>query len=489
MNFLRTRLFIFLLIFFQFSTLLSCKTRYDLRKEKDVAAKILDDLSTKKIVFLGENHDDVYPILFLKKHLEDFYNAGLRYLFFETGDDGYLPDSNMNEYDFEIVPPWCLYAWKYEQHLLEKEIKRINESNKTSPIRVFWPEYNLELPETNDAVEILNFRDEKIQEGIISTLENTKKSDKAIVLYGADHGAIKPEKSYLGNKLMQQWKTTGVYLKDYFGEDFAAYRFFQFDSNEYENVIYSKSSDCVVLSGKNLEQFVPDAYRDSFDNIATYKEAVYGVIYPYINSSQNFSVLAKKATDFTSKSKYSRTNALFAIYYFNYLTCSKINFDVERINTENIESFQKIKDESAVPDIASLEDYAKYLYAQGLIEDYLYDPANDNRIKYIMNNMVKAKEINPKDIWPQYWISYFSTEKAMYSGRKKEYRKALSEWKELLKNDLVYASPVLKLVYKKMAFCEQQLGNYEGQHFYSEKEKKVSSLLDFDYKEYVYFGY
>ncbi len=90
MNFLRTRLFIFLLIFFQFSSLLSCKPQYDLRTAQSAAAKIENELKSCKIVFLGEGHTDVYPCVFLKENLQRFYNAGLRYIFFEGESDNYL---------------------------------------------------------------------------------------------------------------------------------------------------------------------------------------------------------------------------------------------------------------------------------------------------------------------------------------------------------------------------------------------------------------
>src|SRR5574344_853209 len=82
---------------------ISCTSKYDLREEIDVSQKIVEDLCTKKIIFIGENHDNVYPIYFMKENLEKFYNAGLRYVFLETGDDGVLQDSNIHEYNFSIV--------------------------------------------------------------------------------------------------------------------------------------------------------------------------------------------------------------------------------------------------------------------------------------------------------------------------------------------------------------------------------------------------
>jgi hypothetical protein len=131
----------------------------------------------------------------------------------------------------------------------------------------------------------------------------------------------------------------------------------------------------------------------------------------------------------------------------------------------------------------------KFLYAYGFIEDYLYYPSKDKRIGYILHNMKKAKSINSHDIWPQYWISYFETEKAKYSGKKRDYKKALAEWNKLLENDLLYASPVLKLTYQKISMCEEKLGNTEKSQYYKQKESEVNMLYEIDYEKYVYFGY
>ena len=95
---------------------------------------------------------------------------------------------------------------------------------------------------------------------------------------------------------------------------------------------------------------------------------------------------------------------------------------------------------------------------------------------------------NPRDIWPQYWTSYFETEKAMYSKQDKDFKKALSSWEELLQNDVLYASPVLKLAYRKTAFCEEQLGNKDKSLMYKEKENSIQSFWDIDYSKFTFYG-
>ncbi len=474
------------MISFLLLNLTACRIQYNLSTEKKKYAQIMDDLTSKKVIFIGENHDDVYPILFLKNYIEDFYKAGVRYIFFETGDDGYISDTNIQKADFEIIPPWTCYAWKYEQHLLEEEIHNINKKNISSPIKVFWPEYGIKLPESKDYTEIMNFRDNKIQDFIINILADSEADEKAIILYGADHGSCITEKYYFNEEVKSEWKMTGVYLKDYFGDKYSSYRFFSFDSNQYEKVVYKNKFDCVILSGQNFDSFVPLEYRKMFDFIAVYKDPVYGVIYPYIQSKQIFSVLERKSQDYLLSaplynSTYENIEGLLSVYYCNYLS--------EIFKTPDYKNSFEINSKQRQEEIESLEEYMKYLYAENFIESYLYNPANDERINYILQNMFYAKRINTKDIWPQYWISYFNTEKAIYSDKKSDYKSALCEWKKLMQNDLLYTSPVLKLTYQKIALCEEKLGNDIDRQLYLKKADNVSRLFDFEYKDYVVFGY
>ena len=56
-------------------------------------------------------------------------------------------------------------------------------------------------------------------------------------------------------------------------------------------------------------------------------------------------------------------------------------------------------------------------------------------------------------------------------------------------NDLIYASPVLNISYKKMSLCEENLGKLEETEYYLNLGEKVINEIDFDYKLYKYFGY
>lgn len=288
MNFRKVDFFLFLSIIFFIN--ISCTSKYNLQKEQDVCDKICEDLTDKKIIFISEKHSDVYPILFMIENLEKFYQSGLRYLFLEAGDDGYLADSNFTEYNFEIVPPWGLYAWKYEQHLLELEIERINLLHKDNPIKVIWPEYNLDYSTfNNNAPEVLNFRDKTIQENIINVMDASKVSDKAIIFYGGAHGSKKTIKGFYSGE-DEEWKTTGCYLNDYYGDSYVSYNFNYLESKKIKNI----NSDNVILTGNNLKQFVPLEYLDCYDNECVTTIRKYGVIYPYVFTNENINVLKSK---------------------------------------------------------------------------------------------------------------------------------------------------------------------------------------------------
>ena len=78
------------ILFILFPFFLFSKEIFDLRDALEAKEQIIKELSSKKIVFISENHDEVYPLYFISKNLEDFYKAGLRYLFLEEENDNYI---------------------------------------------------------------------------------------------------------------------------------------------------------------------------------------------------------------------------------------------------------------------------------------------------------------------------------------------------------------------------------------------------------------
>ena len=102
-----------ILLFSFLFLLISCKTTFNLQNEKNADEQIIECLQSKKIVFIGENHSTVFPILYMTQNMENFYNAGLRYLFLEEEGDGFGKDS-----DFKILSDKYLRYELSEEYLL-----------------------------------------------------------------------------------------------------------------------------------------------------------------------------------------------------------------------------------------------------------------------------------------------------------------------------------------------------------------------------------
>lgn len=484
----------FKILFFVFLfSFISCREKLDLRNEKDAALQVKDDLQSKKIIFIGENHSDVYPIIFLTEHLEEFYDTGLRYLFLEEESDGYLenPDKLNNVF---IYPPWATFGFKYEYMKFQDELLRINTLHKNDPIAVIWPETGVEINREDlsfekDATVILNKRDAQAQKKIIEIMDSTDKP--GMIFYGSGHGLKMPRVYY--HNTDSEWKMLGSYLYDYYGSDYCSYYFMSFSSNDKRNVIYNGSNDCKVF---------PQRYYDfdeiSFDYYCVNQKEYYGVpeeLIPnenILNYMINFvfTVDVNKSENTTVWS--DKGQMLLGIYYLKYHYKDFFDFDYESKAQNFDEAIKTIKQVSCnfKYDLSFLESYMEFIYSYGWLEDYLFEPGNDERIGYILYNMKKAKEIAPNnDIWPQYWIAYFKTEQAIYSEKKSDYKKALKEWEELFQNKLLYVSPVLKLAYEKAALCEEKTGNIEMVDYYRQKERQVKFPFEFDYREYGYFGW
>lgn len=499
--------FLLTLSFFVYFFLISCKETYNLKTSKTAEIQILEDLQSKRVIFLGENHDDVFPILFLTKNLEKFYNAGVRFLFLEEESDNYL--NNPNKIKFAITPPWIKFGYKFEMVNLEKEVERINNLHKDDKIIVIWPESGLEIyyDTINDSeISILNLRDNYSQRKIIQTLEQSPENQKAIILYGSSHG--KKDVDCLGNENL---KKIGYYLNETFLDDFSTYLFLPFYSDKYKNVIYNSETqnDCRVIPQKMLSNLLEQENgTQEYDYYCVMEKEVFGVPYFYVPEKANLNYLISiikdnqidnekfkqkitigidsfKGFSFSDTSIFSSFDKKLiqslAKYYSNYHLSKNISIDFDSLEGKDLQNISY--------NLSELQNYMEFLYSYGWLEDYLYSPANDERIGYILYNMKKAKELNKKDIWPQYWISYFKTEQAIYSGKKSDYKKSLQEWNVLLENDLVFVSPILELAYRKMALCEEKLGNIENQQMYINKAKEISSSINIDYEQLVYFGY
>lgn len=504
---------IYLLFLVYIMLMSSCNRIYNLSQEKLPADKVIEDLQSKKIVFIGENHADVYPIIFMTEHMQEFYDMGVRYLFLEGGFPRLRNDYKEEDYAFVMGNPCINMGWKYEEYNFEEAVLAINHKEMSDKIQVIFPEENIiEFDHsTKEGLENwMNYRDNYIQKVIVDVLEKSRHEDKAIIFYGSDHG-----KKCIQKRNDFEWKTTGYYLYNYYKDSYTNYDI-EYIYPAYQWRYKLNNENFICLSEQNKQRLLKndEDLLNAYDNICLNKNMKYGVPYSYIPTNKNLWFILKKAKELSNEQntikddnslyskKFYKEKYVLINYYLKYLFGDYYDYDLVNIEKTMEYAIEKLEKECyadnnpcdfvCVKDkLDELEEYMFYLFSEGIIETYCSEDNNINKqdINIIIQNMIQAKQLNARDIWPQYWLSYFKTEKAIKSNKKRDYQNALESWNELLENNLLYASPVLKITYEKMSLCEEQIGNIEKQIYYQEKGNNVRNDIDFDYEVYKNFGF
>lgn len=495
-NKIRLILLIFFLLF-----ITSCKTIINLSNEKEAVQQIEEDIKSKKIVFLGDQHDWAFPPQFIADNLERFYKAGVRYIFLEEKSGYYLKEPE--EYNSFVYPPWETWGYKQEYHALTDEITRLNKIYETDPLIVVWPEENIIFTEEeySDTHLAMNKRDKTVQKIIIDLMDSTDK--KGLIFYGSAHGLKKPTIWDSSSKELY-WTMTGVYLNKHYNEDFSTYRFGSVNTNKNFKVIYGRDNACKVITGENLNLLLKlDKLENEFDYYCLYPTYTMAVPEFYIPEERNIKYLLSlfnntkiaddKKIDVWSK----KSEQLLAIYFLKYHLGDKFDFDWTKSEEDLYATLEKIKDEDlkTLPyDLKSMENYISYLFS--FISNYLdYYQKSESKdwvkkdTEILIQNMTDAKKINSHDIWPQYWTAYFQTDKAIFSNKQHDFEIALNSWEQLLKNNLFYSSPIIKLAYEKMALCSEKNGDLKKAAEYYHNADNINFLLDFDFESYFYFGW
>ena len=189
-----------------------------------------------------------------------------------------------------------------------------------------------------------------------------------------------------------------------------------------------------------------------------------------------------------------KSEQLLAIYYLKYHLGDKFDFDWTKSEEDLYDSLKKVKEEdfqNLSYDLKKMENYLSFLHSE--ITDYILNYPKcldfiEEDLRFYLSDMEHAQKINPFDIWPQYWIAYLKTDKALITDKKKDYKTALQSWEELFKNHLFYASPIIKLAYEKASLCAEKTLEIEKKNFYYKKAQNVNFLLDIDFESYEYFG-
>ena len=186
----------------------------------------------------------------------------------------------------------------------------------------------------------------------------------------------------------------------------------------------------------------------------------------------------KKEVDVWSK----KSEQLLAIYYLKYHFGNNFSFDYTQSEDDLANAINKIKEKNNQDFQYNLEVLEEYI---GVLTNLMY-ARNEEELTFLKN---EAKKINQNDIWPLYWYAYFMTNAAESENSISMYKHVLTLWDELFINDLLYASPVLKLSCQKATFCAEKIGNKEKTEFFWEIEKKINPVFDIDYEKYEFFGW
>ncbi len=464
--------------------LIFAKPNIDLRTAPDATNQILNEISSKKIIFISENHDEVYPLYYLSENLELFYKAGIRYLFLEEESDNYM--ENPEKLILGIFPPWQQQGSKFQYQLFEDKIIELNKSHKDDPLIVVWPETGIIFDESDwaDTHQLMNKRDLQAQKTIIEIMDNTDK--KGLIFYGNGHGQ-KEAINWDSTSKEPYWIPTGYYLNNHYGKDFCTFNIFEFTSNSFRTVSYQNKNDVKIIPDHYLTKLL-DGNSKKYDYYCAYSCGMPGVPSTYVPTRYNLNYLIRILSEnkISDESKIDpwtkKSEQLLAIYFLKYHFGKDFDFNMMSSEKDLQEALAKIQKEK-LPDITydldMLEQYMSFLYGVS------YSPTTRNFI-FCMN---KAHEINSKDIWPLYWLALHETNTAKEKNSKNKFKKALDSWNILFQNELLYSSPVLKISCQKAALCAEKANDKESCDYYRNLERKINPLFDIDYEYYKFFSW
>lgn len=477
----------FLFSFFLLVFLYWKKPKYDLRYENDCAKQIIQEIQTKKIIFLSENHDEVGSIYFLIKNLESFYEAGVRYIFLEEESDMYL--TNPDNFQVILFPPWMQQGTKFQYILLEDKIAQLNKKYALDPLVIIWPETGLNFEESDwaDTHQMMNKRDMQAQKIIIDIMDSTEK--KGLIFYGNGHGIKKPFEWAPESSEEPYWIPCGFYLNNHYGSDFCSFNIFNLSSDSHRKIIYQNEDDVKILPENILRIILKeDNTEQLFDYYACYPNNTPAVPISYIPTNYIIKAMVQKLLTIKIDPEIeidpwsNKSEVMLSIYYLKYHLGNKFNFDLTKSVSELEKALLEI-DYDDIEDVTyNLKDLEKYMA-------YLYAVSYGNSIENTYLCMKLAKRINQKDIWPQFHICMIRQLKADEKGKLQDYKKALNGWHELFENELLYSSPVFELACQKAALCADKIDSVNEYEYYKNLERSINPIYKIDYEKYKYFGW
>ena len=485
----------------------------NLNKNHDAANLVCKEIQSRKIVFISELHNEINPYIFLSENMQNFYDAGVRYIFIEGGN----PEAFMKQTEpyFPFFYPWPQCGWRYEEKMFSDSVLEINlrvpENQKIQVISAeedmpdeLWEEGGMWDIETE--IRVFLRRDEYAAEKIKTVMQNT--NDKALIVYGSSHGLINivPKFDMGHGKSIKNWNPLGHRLKEIFGNDFISFGYVFLKGFDYkpEETIYGSFG----FYESEIKDLIPSYYLNWYDAFIVEDDDVYGIPYVYKPTEENLEFIFNQVcfyADYIEELKNNKNDyigsdfgqLIAGIYYLKMYYGDKFDYQLwnpkrslkdvteelkKQIAQDGFNNVLGVKNARIDFDDNQVRDYMRYMSAGWELEMYSKNQYKKKWCPWLLTQTDAAKNIlGSQDLWAVYWDARVRTT----CGK---YEEALKEYETLLENPLVYSMPVLPVIYKKAALCEEKLGYKDIATQYKEKIKKLGNEFDESFENFEYFG-
>jgi hypothetical protein len=421
-------------------------------------------IKSRKLVFLGELHTTVDPILFLAGNLRAFYDAGLRYLFYEGALPGFAPvgrtDSRFEEpYYIYFTAPWAHAGWKYEAKVLSDAIRGLNAGRPGGDrLRVVCAENGL-VQSASSEKELLDARDAYAFETISAVMDGSAEGAKGLVFYGQSHGM----------KEGAGWRAMGGLLAARYGGDFAsvAYDYLEdrFPGRRGARRVGEDRGKAVALERREAGNFIElGSHIEHFDAfILDFGAPTYGVCFQYVQTRGNLVSMYNSLKGLEASPKRDQLLAMpvfrneyfVLIYYLRLYYGDRFDYDLWNPGTALSDALSRIAPIFAgagADPVAALEVRAPE--SLSALEEYhrlVYEPMMGRADVDALKSYEKAAALFPRDLWASYGLAIALTERGDYGG-------ALALLDSLIGNRLSRCMDALPDMQERAAKCADALG-------------------------------
>jgi hypothetical protein len=469
----------------------------------DALAGMLGELENRRILFIGESHPIVNEELFIAENIGALYDAGVRYLFDESGIPDYRAIGGEG-YQFYMFYPWMSAGWRYEGAAYYQAVRNLNALlPETERIQIIAPESDSEDYAAIGPENWMNYRDSYAAKTIMAVMDAAGPGEKALIHYGSAHGVKE-----LRQRFGVRYKPLGAWLAEKYGDAFASYRFYLPYEIRYAERLVREWRETItspkIFFSRDIRYRDIFYDKDEFDGFILEPETKFGVFYQYAPVDANLRYIFNLARDFKDLPEdaaapgntgflSNRGQFFMALYYLKLYYGEHFNYALWRTGDDPeypslAEALENLALYAFAPDtdaaeyilVSHPEDearrYMEYMFYTN-IEEFL-----DTRNPYhIIDYCQRAAEIFPEDLWPLYWIAFVGVEQ-------KNYAPALASFQKLFANPLSLNMEILPLAYTKASFCASRLGDEKLARLYAARAEALYAEYTVDLSAYAVLG-